>query len=131
MEPTNTPNKAYDLLIEINQSSPLQGLTGDGVATDDLAAMQALTTAYITTLYYSALSNLHIQNTLPADIEEMPRLKIAFERSYADYTAAATWLAANGKQFIATSTAKAYYDEVMNIDKSAVLSAAEFYAQKD
>jgi hypothetical protein len=125
MEPTKSPDKAYDLLIGINQSSPVRGLPGDGIVADDPAAMQALTTAYITTLYFSALSNLQMQNTVPVDIDEMPRLKIAFERSYADYIAAATWLAANGTEYIATSTAYAYYIEVMDMDKDSVKSAAE------
>src|SRR5579863_928510 len=108
----DSADKTYSLLAEITQSSPSRGLTTHGVATNDPRVMQDLTTTYITTLYYSALSNLYIQNVLPEDIEEMPRLKIAFERTYNDYHAAAKWLLENGGEYINTSTARWYYEEI-------------------
>lgn len=123
---TFLPNdKVYKLLLgEIGPDSPDQGMSNDAIAIDDPRAMQDLTTAHITTMYYSALSNLYLQGLLPkdmADIDtEMPRFKIAYNRTYADFTAAARWLAENGGEFIAASPAEQYYDEVRAIEGSVI-----------
>src|SRR5687768_15447147 len=124
METFIPQDKVYKLLFgEIGPDSPEQGIPQDVVASDP-QAMQALTTAYITTMYYSALSNLYLQGLLPknmADLDgEMPRFKIAYNRTCADFTAAAKWLAENGGEFIATSPAKQYYDEVRAIQDSVM-----------
>jgi hypothetical protein len=130
---TFTPNdKAYTLLLgEIGHDSPERGVPGDAAAIDDSESMQDLTTTYITTMYYSALSNLHLQGHLPenmADIDnEMPRFKIVYNRTYADFTVAAQWLSKNGR-FIETSPAKQYYDEVRAIE-SSVIDIPTAYAQ--
>lgn len=126
-------DKVYRLMLgEIGPDSPVRGLP-DAAAADDPQTMQNLTTAYITTMYYSALSNLYFQGLLPADRAaidaEMPRFKIAYERTYADYTAASEWLAANGGGFIATSPAKQYYDEVRSMGEGVVMDIASAYAQ--
>ncbi len=134
MQPTKPADIPYGLLGQMERDTPPQGLPGDQAASENQVATQDLTTAYITTLYYSALSNLYLQSRLPADIakvdEENPRLKIAVERSYADFTLAAGWLAKNGGEFIGTSTAKPYYDEVIAMDNGSVKDIAAFYAQK-
>ena len=129
MQPTNPAEIAYQLLGELTPTSPLEGLP---VASDDQPATQDTTTLYITTMYYSAFANLFLQGILPADIAdvdaERPRLKIAIERSYADYTTAATWLLAHDQDLISSSPAKSYYDEVQGLDKGAVKDIAAFYA---
>lgn len=121
---TFLPNdKVYKLLLgEIGPDSPDRGLPVDAAISDDPQAMQELTTAYITAMYYGALSNLYLQGLLPknvADIDnEMPRFKIAYSRTYADFTAAAKWLEKNGGTFIETSPAKSYYDEARAVEDS-------------
>jgi hypothetical protein len=133
METFIPKDRVYTLLLsEIGPDSPEQGISGGKVTIDDPGAMQDLTTAYITTMYYSALSNLYFQGLLPkdrADIDgEMPRFKIAFNRTYADFTAAAEWLVKNGSTFIETSPAKQYYDEVCAIDRSSILDIPAAYS---
>lgn len=128
-------DKVYKLLLgEITPDSTGQGIPDDKVALEDPRAMQNLTTAYITTMYYSALSNLYLQGLLPkdrADIDrEMPRFKIAFNRTYADFTAAAEWLIENGGEFIAVSPARQYYDEVRAIEDS-VMDISTAYSQNN
>lgn len=118
-------NKLYELLAEISQNSPSHGLTNYGLASDDPRVMQGLTTAYITTMYHSALSNLQLQDIMPADIDESPRLKIAFERTYADYIAAKKWLDINGGEFISNSPAKDYYKEVNRLPAGSILNVAD------
>jgi hypothetical protein len=132
---TFIPNdKVYKLLLgEIGPDSPERGIPNDRVVVDDPQAMQDLTTAYITTMYYSALSNLYLQGLLPknrADIEgEMPRFKIVFNRTYADFMAAAEWLVKNGGDFIETSAAKEYYNEVRSMGESVVTDIPTAYSQ--
>ena len=122
-----------DLLFELGHDALLRGLPNKGAA-DSEHALQEQTTAYITTMYYSALANQYLQSALPDDAAEiddrMPRLKIAVERSYADFTAAADWLAKNGKEFIGTSPAKQYYDEALGLGGGSVRDIAGFYSQK-
>jgi hypothetical protein len=134
MQSAESANDPYILLGEIGPGSSAQGLPSGGVATADERIMQGLTTVYITSMYYSALSNLYIQSVLPDDQArldaEMPRLKTALGRSYFDFTAAAGWLAENGGEFIATSTAKHYYDEVLKIGKDTVKDISAVYAQR-
>lgn len=127
-------DKVYKLMLgEIGPDSPVRGLPDSATAVDDPQAMQSLTTAYITTMYYSALSNLYFQGLLPADRAaidaEMPRFKIAYERTYTDYTTASEWLAANGGEFIAASPAKQYYDEVRSMGEGVVMDIPTAYAQ--
>jgi hypothetical protein len=123
MQPQTSEDKALTLLGklygEIEPGASTKGLI-DSTTPQDHDAMQALTTAYITTMYFSALSNLSLQRYLPDDPakldEEMPRFKIVFNRTYADYTTAANWLAKNGGEFIQTSPAKQYYDELLGME---------------
>lgn len=134
MQPFIPNDKAYTLLLgEIAPDSPVGAIPSEGAATSDLRAMQELTTAYITTMYYSAFSNLHLQGLLPenmADIDtEMPRFKIAFNRTYADFTAAAAWLAENGGEYITSSPAKQYYDEVQAMGEG-VMDIPTAYSQQ-
>jgi hypothetical protein len=134
MQPSKPTDRPYILLGEITHDASSQGLPNNGTTSDSQHVTQELTTAYITTLYYSALSNLYIQSTLPDDISavdaEMPRLKIAFERSYADFIIAAKWLAENGGEFIGTSTAKKYYDEVLGMEDNPIKDISTFYSQR-
>ena len=115
----------YQLLGQFSHDSPTQGALGDGPD-----ATQAVTNAFITTMFYSALSNLYLQSLLPSDAAEvdaqMPRVKIALERSFADFTQASTWLEAHG-ELINSSPAKQYYQEVMGLGKESVKSMATFY----
>lgn len=121
----------YYLLEGIDQNSPSQGLTAQGLVIDDPRFMQSLTTVYITSMYYSVMANLHLQSVLPDDIDEAPRLKVAFERSYADYAAASKWLEENGSEFISTSTARWYYEEVAQMGSDRILDVTGFLAQKN
>ena len=128
------PDRAYELLGQMTQGTPSQGLPTDDVISSTQAT-QELTTAYITTLYYSALTNLYLQSTLPATLEEVdaerPRLRVAFERSYADFTASLSWLNKNGSEFIATSTAKHYYDEVSGMEENSITDIVSFYTRHE
>lgn len=122
-------DKVYKLLFaEIGPDSPTQGLPENL----EMQPTQEVTTAYITTLYYSALSNLYLQGLLPEDKaaldNEMPRLKIAFERTHADFTAASKWLAENGQELIETSPAKQYYDEIQSMGEDMVMSISMAYS---
>lgn len=112
----------------IGPDSPVKGL----VESTNPETMQDLTTTYITTLYYSALSNLYLQGLLPKDIadldNEMPRFKIAFERTYADFTAASKWLAENNT-LIESSPAKSYYEEIQGMGENVVMDIPTAYSQ--
>ena len=92
-----------------------------------------LTTANITAMYYAALANLYMQPTLPKTLEEVdaenPRLKIAFNRSYTDFVAARNWIEQNGTEFIAGSTAKSYFDEISDMEKSLIMNIDLFYSR--
>lgn len=127
MESPSLQNKPYELLGHMERDTPPQGLLSEEPAD----AKQALTTAYITTLYYSALANLYLQSMLPATLDELdgekPRIKVGLNRSYADFTAAKQWLSNNGAEFIASSTAKHYYDEVSGMEENTVKDADLFY----
>lgn len=134
METFIPSDKVYKLLLgEIGPDSPVQGLPNDKVAVSDPQVMQDLTTAYITTMYYSGLSNLYLQGLLPKNIDdidgEMPRFKIAYNRTYADFTAAAEWLAKNGGQFIETSPAKGYYEEIRGVGEDAIMDIPTAYSR--
>lgn len=119
----------YQLLGQFGHDSLMQGVLGDVSSTP-----QAVTNTYITTMFYSALSNLYLQSILPPDAaevdEQMPRVRIALERSFADFTQAATWLDAHS-DLVDSSPAKMYYQEVMGLDKGAVKNMAAFYASTD
>lgn len=119
----------YQLLGQFNHDSPTQGTLND-----EADAPQTAATAYITTMFYSALSNLYLQSILPADAAEvdaqMPRIKIALERSFADFTRAVTWLE-NHNELVNSSPAKDYYQEVMGLEKGAIKNMATFYAPTD
>lgn len=100
---------------------------------DETHATQELTTAYIHTMYYSALSNLYLQSVLPDEIEKIegqmpPRLEVAIERSYVDFNDAADWLAKNGTEFIDTSSAKQLYEEVHALSENVIVSVSTFLA---
>jgi hypothetical protein len=116
----------YQLLGQMERDAPLRGLSGE----EESDHNQNVTAAYITTMYYSALSNLYLQSILPETMtevdEQMPRVKIAFERSFADFTKAFTWLKTNA-EFINSSSAKEYYDEVSGLDEGAVKNMTTFY----
>ncbi|HEX8762127.1 MAG TPA: hypothetical protein VF733_00015 [Candidatus Saccharimonadales bacterium] len=120
----------YQLLGHLDPASPLQGLSDKEISN----TAQAVTTAYITTMYYSALSNLYLQSILPptmAEVEaQMPRVKIALERSFRDFAQAASWLTAHN-ELINTSPAKEYYHEVMGLEQGAVKNMTTFYASED
>lgn len=123
------PDLVYKKLFEgIGPDSPLKGLSDNAEPTQDTA------TAYITTLYYSALSNLYLQGLLPKDHavigNEMPRFKIAFERTYADFTAASKWLAEN-RSLVETSPAKQYYEEIQSMGENLVRDIPTSYAQAE
>lgn len=61
----------------------------------------------------------------------MPRVKVALDRSFSDFTAAADWLSENGEQFTATSTAKHLYEEVKGfLEEGAVMNVSTVYSQK-
>lgn len=134
MQAITPADRPYALLGQMEQGTSLQGLPGNGVTSDNQSVMQELTTAYITTMYYSALSNLYLQGALPDDIAEvdaqMPRLKIAVERSYTDFMVAANWLAENGGEFIDISTAKQYYNEVLGLDDGSIKDISAVYSRK-
>ncbi|HET9411644.1 MAG TPA: hypothetical protein VFO38_02250 [Candidatus Saccharimonadales bacterium] len=119
----------YQLLGQFSHDSPTQGALGD-----ESDAAQAATNAYITTMFYSALSNLYLQSLLPTDAAEvdaqMPRVKIALERSFADFTQASAWLGAHD-ELINSSPAKEYYQEVMRLQKGAVKNMRTFYTPSD
>lgn len=134
METFMPKDKVYSLLLnQIGPDSPSQGLSGGLTGASDPQSMQDLTTVYITTMYYSALSNLYLQGLLPKDRaaidNEMPRFKIVFDRTYADFTAAAEWLAKNGGEFIAASPAKQYYDEIRSIGESSIMDIPTAYSE--
>jgi hypothetical protein len=135
MQSNDLPNKPYELLGQMSQGTPPQGLPAEGSNSDDKHATQELTTAYIVALYYSALANLYLQSTLPKTLDELnaenPRLKIAFDRSYADFIAARRWVNKEGNGFITTSTAKHYYDEVLGMQDQAIMNTASFYVQSN
>lgn len=126
------PGYIPDLLFGLGHDASLHGLPGGGGSLDSQNTMQELATAYITTMYYSALANQYLQAALPDDAakvdDEMPRLKIAVERSYTDFTLAADWLAKNGGEFISTSPAKQYYDEAQGLSKGSIKNIATFYS---
>ncbi len=114
MSDMKSEDKIYELLGELSPDSPTKGISG--IDSDN---NQSLTDLYITTMYFSALSNLYLQNFLSENTNDlMPRFMIAFQRSYADFTSAKDWLSTN-TEYIESSSAKAYYDEVqgMGIDK--------------
>lgn len=133
MQPENIEHKPYELLGHMVRGASRQGLPSEDFTSDDQQSLQALTNAYITTLYYSALTNLCLQTILPKTYDkvqaENPRLEIAFNRSYADFIAAERWLSKNGQECIATSPAKQFYDEVQGMDKAIIMDTAAFYAQ--
>jgi hypothetical protein len=122
------------LLSETGHHALLHGLPGGGGTLHSDHLLAELTTAYITTMYYSALANQYLQAALPdnsAEVDEaMPRLRIAVERSYNDFTLAANWLKANGAKYIDQSPAKQFYDEVQGLEKDSIKGVAAFYAQK-
>jgi hypothetical protein len=124
----------YQLFGALTQSSPLSALPKDASLPSDQQAAGALTNAYITSLYYSALSNLYLQSILPDDIAlvdaEMPRVKIALARTYADFTAAAAWLSQVDMATITASPAKSYYDEVHELESDAVKDLEAIYSEK-
>lgn len=129
-----TPGYIPDLLFELGHDAVLHGLPGGGGSLDSRHTLQELTTTYIVAMYYSALANQYLLSALPddiADVEDgMPRLKIAVERSYADFTLAADWLAKNGGEFIAASPAKQYYDEARSLGDGSIKNIATFYSTK-
>lgn len=130
MSDIQSDDKIYKLLGELSQDSPIKGLsTRDDGATDN---NQALTDAYITTMYFSALANLNFQNLLPERMDDlMPRFKIAFDRTYADFTTAKDWLSSNGAELISTSSAKAYYDEIQAMDTDCIIDIPTAYSLQD
>ncbi len=129
-----TPGYIPSLLFEVGHDAVLHGLPGGGGDLGSQHAMQELATAYITTMYYSALANQYLQAALPNDIadldNEMPRLRVAIERSYADFRLAASWLRANGGGYIDTSPAKQYYDEVLGLEDGSIKNIDTFYSRK-
>lgn len=131
MRPTK-PGYIPDLLFNMGHDAMLHGLPGGGGSLASENALQELTTAHITTMYYSALANQYLQGALPDDVsvidKEMPRLKIAVERSYTDFTLAANWLVLNGQDYIAGSPAKQYYDELTAMNDRTIKNIITFYA---
>jgi len=130
MQSKDRQNRPYQLL---GQMSP--GTSPQGLPTTDLSGdqnPQELTTTYITTLYYCALTNLYIQSALPDTLDELdaenPRLKIALDRSFADFTAAQKWLDKHS-DLIVSSTAKHYYDEISDMENDVVMDSSLFYSQ--
>lgn len=123
----NAADIPYQLLGQLDQTSPLSGLSDN----ETPIAMQDATTAYITTMFYSALANLYLQSILPKTMTEvddqMPRVKIALERSFSDFTKATKWLAAH-EELINSSLAKPYYHEVIGLDKDAIKNIEIFYS---
>jgi len=132
MKSTIPADIPYQLLGQMEQGTSLHGLSNKEDRSKNNQDKLEITTAYITTMYYSALSNLYIQSTLPNDVAEvdtqMPRLKIAFERSFADFKTAAQWLSKNGKQYINESTAKQFYDEVISMEDDSIKDISGFYS---
>jgi hypothetical protein len=125
-------DKIYILLDELSPGSPAKGLQNtDG---DSVVDRQTLTDAYITTMYFSALSNLHFQTLLPENMDdidnEMPRFNIAYGRTYADFTTAKNWLVKNGAEFIETSPAKAYYDEIQTMGFDHIMDIPTAYSSR-
>lgn len=125
--PTPPP---YNLLGQMSNGAPLQGLSDIVISQKD-NELRHITTTYITTMYYSALSNLYIQTVLPENpgkVEaEMPRIKIALERSYNDYSLAKEWLKTNGENTIHESSAKVLYDEVLGMEEELIMNMESFY----
>jgi len=111
------------------------GIIGEGPTVRNAPAMQELTTLYIATLYHAALTNIVMQPNLPEDIGELELedsvwQKTLVERSYADFMGAANWLTNNGGDYIATSTAKHYYDEIMGLNNDDVKDTASVYSAR-
>ncbi len=121
------------LLAESGHNAQLHGLPGGGGTLHGDHLMQELTTVYITTMYYSALANQYLQAALPDNIsdvnEGMPRLRIAVERSYNDFTLAVIWLKANGGELIDKSPAKQFYDELLGLEEGSIKNITTFYSQ--
>lgn len=110
------------------------GLLNEGPTVRNAPAMQELTTLYIAVMYQSAITNILLQPMLPDDIgnldSESPWVKVLIERSYSDFMVAATWVDANGGDHINTSTAKAYYDEIMGLEQGSVKDTASVYTSR-
>ena len=128
VKPSDIP---YKLLGQMTQGASLNGLSNDDI--ENSAGHIAAVTVHITTLYYSALTNLFLQSLLPSDVDiveaEMPRVKIAINRSYTDFIIAKKWLTKNGGDFIATSPAKQYYDEVLGLGYDSIKDITGFYSE--
>ena len=85
-------------------------------------------------MYQAAITNILLQPMLPEDIgsldSESPWIRTLIERSYSDFMVAANWVDANGGEHISTSTAKAYYDEIMGLDQGSVKDTASVYSSR-
>jgi len=132
------PKQADETTILLTQlisgASFTNGLLGEGATVRNGAAMQEMTTLYIATMFHAAITNLLLQPILPADIGELESdsswVKIAVERSFSDFMVAATWVDTNGGENINTSPAKAYYDEIMQLEAGSVKDTASVYSAR-
>lgn len=129
MQEDDLKNKPYELLGQMeNSQTPKTSVISEEDAKFSLVSL------HICTMYYSALANIYMQQTLPSTVKDIdsenPRLKIAFERSYLDYSASKLWLSKIGADLIKQSSAKTYYDELNGMKDATVLSIDSFYFLK-
>jgi|GEM_PF-2186596 len=130
-ESTITP-KQYELLGLMSRDALFGGQYDKGVNEDE--PTDDITTAYIQTMYYSALSNLYAQSALPDEIKIMdgdmpPRLSLALDRSYIDFNSAKSWLSKN-VSFINKSRSKLLYEEALELEKGMVINTKIFISAK-
>lgn len=130
-ESTITP-KQYELLGLMSRDALFGDQYDRGVNEDE--PTDDMTTAYIQTMYYSALSNLYAQSALPDEIKIMdgdmpPRLSLALDRSYIDFNSAKSWLSKN-VSFINKSRSKLLYEEALELEKGMVINTKIFISAK-
>lgn len=123
------------LLTQLISGAPFaNGLLNEGPSIRNASAMQELTTLYIAVMYQAAITNILSQPLLPEDIGDLDVestwVKVLIERSYSDFKVALTWIDAKGGDYISTSTAKAYYDEIMGLDQGSVKDTASVYSSR-
>ena len=136
MQLDDLQHRPYELLGHMSRDASLSSLPQlqENPAVAESPSLE-LTTMYITTMYYAALANLYMQSALPKTFEEVdaenPRLKIAFNRSYADFMAASQWLDKKGAKFVTDSAAKSYYDEVSGMGENMITNVDSFYSRNN
>lgn len=132
------PRQADETTILLTQlisgATSTNGLLNEGETVRNAQAMQEMTTLYIAVMYHAAITNVSLQPALPDDIGDLDSdaawVKVLIERSYSDFMVAATWVDTNGRDYIAASTAKAYYDEIIGLESGSVKDTASVYSSR-